>query len=141
MARFFVILCVVFVAIFMLITGARADVFITIDKSEQLMFVDTPDESYMWDVSTARKGYQTPVGQFKPYLMKKIHYSKKYDNAPMPNSIFFLDGYAIHATSDLKHLGSPASHGCIRLHPQNAQWLYNLVEEYGQENTYITIQN
>ena len=141
LAKFLVAVCMVIAAIFMIVTGAKADVYITIDKSDQLMYVDTPGESYVWYVSTARKGYNTPTGQFKPYLMKKMHYSKKYDNAPMPNSIFFLGGYAIHATADLKRLGTPASHGCIRLHPQNAQWLYSLVKEYGQENTYITIQN
>lgn len=141
MAKFLVMLCVVIAAIFMIVTGAKADVYITIDKSEQIMFVDTPYESYVWDVSTARKGYNTPTGQYKPYLLKTMHYSKKYDNAPMPHSIFFHGGYAIHATSDLKRLGSPASHGCIRLHPQNARWLYKLVKEFGQANTYITIQN
>jgi lipoprotein-anchoring transpeptidase ErfK/SrfK len=119
---------------------ARADVIIFIDKSEQKMIVETDTDAFMWDISTARKGYSTPTGVFKPYLMKPMHYSRKYDNAPMPNSIFFVGGYAIHATYDIKNLGRPASHGCIRLAPQNAKWLYQIVSEYGKENTTILIQ-
>lgn len=139
MAKFLVVMCAVVVAIFMLVTGAKAEVFITVDKSQQIMYVDTPGESYAWFVSTGRKGYKTPAGEFKPYLLKTMHYSRKYDNSPMPHSIFFLGGYAIHATSEIKKLGTPASHGCIRLHPKDARWLFRLVKEYGQENTYITI--
>lgn len=117
------------------------DVIITVDISDQIMLVETPTDYYEWNVSTARKGYHTPRGVFQPYHMAKMHYSRKYDNAPMPNSIFFLDGYAIHATDAVNNLGRPASHGCIRLHPQNAKWLYRIVSEYGKENTTIIIQN
>lgn len=139
MTKFFVMLTVVAAAIFMLVSGAKADVFITIDKSEQRMYVETPTDSYVWNVSTGRKGYTTPSGQFKPYVLKKLHYSKKYDNAPMPYSIFFHGGYAIHATGEVERLGSPASHGCVRLELQNARWLYRIVKEFGQERTYITV--
>lgn len=139
MAKFLVMVCAVIFAIFTLVVGAKAEVFITIDKSEQRMYVETPLEDFVWDVSTGRKGFKTPTGFFQPYLVKKMHYSSKYDNAPMPHSIFFLGGYAIHGTSDLKRLGSPASHGCVRLHPQNARWLYRIIKDYGMENTYIEI--
>lgn len=139
MAKFLVMVCVVIAAIFMIVTGAKAEVFITIDKSTQRMYVETPSDSFVWKISTARKGYRTPTGQFKPYLLKTMHYSRKYDNAPMPHSIFFHGGYAIHATDAINKLGSPASHGCIRLSPQNARWLYRIVSEYGKEDTYIRI--
>jgi len=139
MLRFVLVVVGLIAAIFMLVTGARADIYITVVKSEQRMYVETPDASFAWDVSTARKGYRTPVGDYQPYVLKKIHYSRKYDNAPMPNSIFFHGGYAIHATYDVKHLGSPASHGCIRLAPEHAKWLYHIVQESGKENTYIRI--
>lgn len=139
MTRIFLYVGIVVVAILMIVTNAKAEVFITIDKSQQRMYVETPTDYYEWDVSTGRKGYNTPVGDYQPYLMKPMHYSRKYDNAPMPNSIFFHGGYAIHATYDLKRLGQPASHGCIRLHPQNAKWLYRLVKDYGKDNTYIRI--
>lgn len=132
-------ICFFVAAIAFLIDYARADVFITVVKAEQMMYVETPTETFEWPVSTARRGYHTPTGDFKPYALKKMHYSKKYDNSPMPNSIFFHGGYAIHATYDLKHLGRPASHGCIRLSPQDAKWLYQIVQENGKENTHIRI--
>jgi len=139
MTRFFVMVCVVISAIFILITGARAEVFITVDKSAQIMIVETPTDQYEWEVFTGLQGYNTPSGNFQPFLLKPMHYSSKYENAPMPNSIFFHGGYAIHATYDIKHLGRPASHGCIRLSPRDAKWLFQLVKEYGKENTYIQI--
>ena len=139
MTKFFVMLTIVIAAIFMLLTDAKADVYITISKSQQVMYVETPEASFTWDVSTGRKGYTTPSGKFKPYLLRPIHYSSKYNNAPMPHSIFFHGRYAIHATDAINKLGRPASHGCIRLHPKNARWLFRLVKDYGKENTYIRI--
>ena len=135
MSRFFVMIA----ALIFMATAANAEVFITIYKTDQTMYVDTPEGSFVWKVSTARPGYHTPTGRFQPTRMVPMHYSKKYDNAPMPNSIFFVGGYAIHATYDIKHLGRPASHGCVRLSPQNAKWLYPLVQENGMENTFIEI--
>lgn len=139
MIRFFVMMFALITGIILLVLDAKADVFITVDKSTQQMYVETPTDSYVWDVSTARKGYHTPTGNYQPYMMTPMHYSRKYDNAPMPNSIFFHGGYAIHATYDVKHLGRPASHGCIRLSPQNAKWLYQIVKENGKDTTYIRI--
>ena len=139
MTKFFVMVAAILAAIFMLLTDAKADVYITISKSQQVMYVETPEASFTWDVSTGRKGYTTPSGKFKPYLLRPIHYSSKYNNAPMPHSIFFHGGYAIHATDAINKLGRPASHGCIRLHPKNARWLFRLVKDYGKENTYIRI--
>jgi len=133
-------LCVfAFAAGWLVADYARADVNIVVDKSAQIMIVDTPTDQYVWEVSTGREGYDTPTGNFQPYLLKPMHYSSKYENAPMPNSIFFHGGYAIHATYDIKHLGRPASHGCVRLSPQDAKWLYRLIKEHGKENTYIQI--
>lgn len=139
MSRFFVMCFALVVATFSFVATTSAEVFITVVKSEQRMYVETPVDDYIWLVSTGRKGYSTPTGMFQPYLLKDMHYSSKYENAPMPNSIFFHGGYAIHATYDLKRLGRPASHGCIRLSPQDAQWLFRLVQEYGKENTFIEI--
>lgn len=141
MTKFFVMLAVMAAAIWMLVVDAKAEVYITISKSQQVMYVETPDATFEWNVSTGRKGYTTPSGQFKPYRLAKMHYSSKYDNAPMPHSIFFHGGYAIHATSEINRLGRPASHGCIRLHPKNARWLFRLVQDFGAENTYIQIVN
>ena len=142
MARFIVVVCVILMAIFILFTEvARAEVDIVIDVSDQRMYVETPFDFYEWDVSTGRKGFSTPRGIYQPYLLKPMHYSSKYENAPMPNSIFFHGGYAIHATEAINNLGRPASHGCVRLHPQNARWLYQIVKEYGKENVFIIVQD
>jgi lipoprotein-anchoring transpeptidase ErfK/SrfK len=119
-----------------------AGVNIRIDISSQSMVVDVDGRSYgRWKVSTARQGYYTPRGAWKPYLLKKMHYSRKYDNSPMPHSIFFLGGYAIHATNYVKYLCRPASHGCIRLHPRNAAKLYALVQKHGMKSTRVIITN
>lgn len=115
---------------------------IVVDISSQSMTVDVNGWPYgRWKVSTARDGYHTPRGTWRPFMLKEMHYSKKYDNSPMPHSIFFLGGYAIHATYYTKQLGMPASHGCVRLHPQHAARLYRLVEKHGVTATRISIVN
>jgi lipoprotein-anchoring transpeptidase ErfK/SrfK len=123
-------------------SAANANVSVRIDISKQTMTVDVDGDRYAtWRVSTARSGYYTPRGSFKPYVIKKMHYSRKYDNSPMPHSIFFRGGYAIHGTNYVKSLGRPASHGCIRLAPGNARELYSLVRQYGMKSTKIMITN
>ena len=115
------------IAMMLLTTPALAETNITISKSQQMMQVDSDQGSYQWPVSTARRGYYTPTGTFHPYSLQPMHYSRKYDNAPMPHSIFFSGGYAIHATPHVGNLGRPASHGCVRLSPSNAATLYGIV--------------
>ena len=111
-----------------------------IDISDQTMHVYRNGRLlHRWPVSTGRKGYRTPTGSYRPQRMYKRYYSKKYDGAPMPYSIFFRGGYAIHGTGHIKGLGRPASHGCIRLHPDNAARLYSMVQQYGAGNTSIRI--
>ena len=78
---------------------------------------------------------------FTPTALIRYHRSTLYDGSPMPHSIFFLRGYAIHGSYEIKHLGRPASHGCIRLHPSNAAALYSLVQRHGTGNTLIKISN
>lgn len=114
---------------------------ITIDITTQEMTVASNDGRaiYTFDVSTGRKGYTTPTGNYKPIRMHKMWYSSKYENAPMPYSIFFYGGYAIHGTTDLANLGQVASHGCVRLHPENAELLFNLVDKIGMKNTKISL--
>ncbi len=150
MKRLLSLLAVVLAICATLAGGAQANtpakappvVEITIDVSSQSMTVDVNGWAYgRWKVSTATKGYHTPRGTWRPFLLKRMHYSSKYDNAPMPFSIFFLGGYAIHATNYTKQLGRPASHGCIRLHPRNAERLYRLVQKHGKSATRIRIVN
>ena len=125
------------IAAMLIATPAMAQTDITISKSHQLMQVDSDYGSYQWRVSTARKGYYTPTGTFHPYSLQLMHYSRKYDNAPMPHSIFFSGGFAIHATPHVGNLGRPASHGCVRLSPSNAAILYDIVKH--DPNTTIRI--
>lgn len=113
-----------------------------IDVSSQTMTVKKDGQTmYHWAVSTARRGYHTPRGRYHPTRMHKMWYSRKYDMSPMPFSIFFKGGYAIHGTNYVKNLGRPASHGCIRLHTANARRLYGLAQRYGPRNLRIVITN
>lgn len=121
-------------------TQAIAGVKVVVDLSRQKMQVYVDGErEYTWRVSTARKGYVTPTGRFHPYWLERMHYSEKYDNAPMPYSVFFYKDYAVHGTNSIRRLGRPASHGCIRLHPSNAKKLFDLVEKHGYFHSRIVI--
>ena len=122
--------------------NASAGIIARVDVSKQVMTVSENGRVvYSWPVSTARSGFYTPRGSFKPTRLHRMWYSRKYDNSPMPHSIFFRGGYAIHGTDHLKSLGRPASHGCVRLAPGNAKVLYNLVRAHGPKNTQIIVQN
>jgi lipoprotein-anchoring transpeptidase ErfK/SrfK len=96
---------------------------------------------YSWPVSTARRGYRTPTGTFRPTALAVWHRSTIYSGSPMPHAIFFHKGYAIHGSYETKYLGRPASHGCVRLHPSAAAQLFSLVRQYGAANTLIEIGN
>jgi lipoprotein-anchoring transpeptidase ErfK/SrfK len=101
---------------------------VSIDLSTQRMHVEGAGGArYDWPISSAREGYVTPTGSFQAERFAAVYHSKKYDNAPMPHAIFFYYGFAIHGTNAVRHLGSPASHGCVRLAPQNATKLFNMM--------------
>lgn len=108
-------------------------------SSQTMTVTDGLFVRHKWKISTARPGYVTPTGSYRAYLASRHHRSRKYDNAPMPYAIFFNGGYAVHATFDLKRLGRPASHGCIRLHPDNAAVFFSLAQKYGLRNTKVII--
>src|SRR5918994_7024696 len=119
----------------------HAAVLVTIDKATQRMTVSVDGERrYTWPVSTGRAGYATPSGSFKPFRLEKDHFSREWDDAPMPNSIFFTQkGHAIHGSFETRRLGTPASHGCVRLAPANAATLFALVKAQGLGNTKIVL--
>lgn len=119
------------VALALMSFPAHAFVNIHINLSTQTMHVTSSSGSYTWPVSTARAGYVTPRGGFSPKSLQEIHYSRKYDNSPMPHSIFYSGGYAIHGSYATGSLGSPASHGCVRLSPAHAAQLYHMVQAEG----------
>jgi hypothetical protein len=120
---------------------AQASVLITIDKGAQNMSVDVNGQQrWSWPVSTGRDGHATPSGSFKPFRMEPTHFSKEWDDAPMPHSMFFTKvGHAIHGTYDAAHLGQAVSHGCVRLSAANAGKLYALVKAEGMGNTQVVI--
>ncbi len=129
--RFTKTLLVVFFTMFGALTAARATTQIHIDLSSQTMHVQSSSGSYTWPVSTARAGYSTPRGSYAPTGLQRMHYSKKYHMSPMPYSIFFRGGYAIHGTGAIGSLGRPASHGCVRLSPAHAAQLFHMVQAEG----------
>ena len=136
------VLAVAAIIVGLALTPARAGVVVQIDKSSQRMSVSVDGMMrYSWPVSTGRSGYGTPSGVFRPQRMARRWFSRRYYNSPMPHSIFFHRGYAIHGTTELSRLGGPASHGCIRLHPSHAAALFALVERRGPRNTRIEISN
>ena len=140
-SRRFFVLCAATLALFAgLPASAYAAVVVTVDKSTQRMSVavdGTP--RYNWAVSTGRSGYGTPSGTYAPTRLERSWFSRQYYNSPMPHSIFFHGGYAIHGSYEISRLGGPASHGCIRLHPSNAATLYRLVKEHGAGSTRIVV--
>lgn len=113
---------------------------VAINLSNQRMTVSENGKVlHNWAISSGREGYRTPAGTYRPQWMSRMHYSKKYDNAPMPHSVFYHRGYAIHATYATGSLGRPASHGCIRLAPAHAKTFYHLVEQHGKGRTRISL--
>ena len=120
---------------------ASADVLITVDKSVQRMIVMVDGSvRWVWPVSTGRRGYETPDGSYTVFWLDEDHYSEEWDDAPMPHSIFFTKrGHAIHGSYETKRLGTPMSHGCVRLHPANAAMLYALVEKAGIAKATVVI--
>lgn len=133
---------IAFTSLMLLSAGtAQAKVDITIDKDNQQMTVVVDGATrYHWPVSTGIPSRETPNGAFRAFRMEEDHYSKEFDDAPMPHSIFFTKaGHAIHGTDSVGRLGTPASHGCVRLSRQNASTLYALVQEQGVLNTTVTL--
>ena len=138
--RHIVIILLAAVAVLVGERAARAGVAVEIDKTSQRMLVTVDRHpAYVWPVSTGAGRFGTPTGRFRPRWMARSWFSTKYYGSPMPYSIFFHKGYAIHGTNYISRLGGPASHGCVRLHPANARTLFTLVQRYGMANTTIAI--
>jgi hypothetical protein len=136
-------LTVIALAIFIIAPLAPADaaVLVTIDKSTQRMTVAVDGSlRWVWPISTGQLGHDTPSGRYTAFRMEADHFSKEWDDAPMPHSIFFSQtGHAIHGYLNTRRIGSPASHGCVRLEPANAARLYALVEQQGLPNTKVVV--
>jgi hypothetical protein len=120
---------------------ARAELLIEIDKTTQRMNVSRDGVPlHVWPVSTGRSGHDTPSGRYTPFRMEKDHFSREWDDAPMPHSIFFTKrGHAIHGSYDVRKLGNAASAGCVRLEPKNAATLFQMVKVEGMNNVKVEI--
>jgi hypothetical protein len=120
--------------------ATRADILVTVDKSAQRMTVSRDGQAlYNWPVSTGKTGHATPSGKFQAFRMERDHFSKEWDDAPMPYSIFFTKvGHAIHGTNS-RNLGMPVSHGCVRLSVAHAEKLYSLVQQEGVLKTKVVL--
>ena len=128
------------IAVLLLAAPADADIRVLISKSSQQMAVSVDGAQPMyWTISSGRDGYTTPSGSFRAIRLEEVYYSKKYDDAPMPNAVFFYGGYAIHGTFEERNLGRPVSHGCVRLSRAHAATLFALVRSHGMSNTRIVI--
>lgn len=115
-----------------------------VSLSQQRLYLTVTDQwgmqqSTVWAVSTGAQGYETPTGSWNPTWLSIDHKSKTYDNAPMPFAVFFTGGYAVHATEFVGRLGEPASHGCVRLARENAEYFFRLVEAIGKANVTISV--
>lgn len=124
------------------LSPARADVLVNISKSQQRAAVMIDGvEAYRWPVSTGVRGHATPAGKFRPVRLERHWYSRQYQMTPMPWAVFFHRGYAVHGTMEAYNLGRAASHGCVRLRPDNAAILYSLVRRQGIANTRVVVMN
>ena len=122
----------------------KSKVVATVSLSQQTMIVEVTDkrgkrQTATWTVSTGKSGFETPTGAWRAKWLSKDHRSSQYNDAPMPHSVFFVGGYAVHGTDAVSKLGQPASHGCIRLAKGNAETFFALVETYGKWNTRIVV--
>lgn len=122
--------------------AARADVLVSVDKGAQRMEVSVDGQPrYSWPVSTGVEAHDTPSGAYRPFRMERTHFSKEWDDAPMPFAMFFTNqGHAIHGTNHVRNLGRAASHGCVRLSVRNAATLFGLVKAQGMGRTSVHIE-
>lgn len=140
--RSFIIALAMVMGVFTFDAAHAARVEALVDLSEQKMRVYQNGRlKYVWPVSTARRGKVTPTGTWKAKWLSKNHRSSRYNNAPMPYSIFYSGNFAIHGTNQISRLGRPASAGCVRLHPDNARVLFNMTARAGLKNMKVRIKH
>jgi lipoprotein-anchoring transpeptidase ErfK/SrfK len=109
--------------------------------AQRLTVIENGKAKYTWPISSGRRGFATPTGTFRPQWASKMWHSRQYEWAPMPHAVFFHRGTAFHGTSAVRLLGSPASHGCVRLAPGNAAQLFALVHRHGYASTKVIVHN
>lgn len=115
---------------------------ITVDLTEQRMYINIGDTTIRtFPVSTGAPGHPTPVGKYNIFLKQNVRVAGSSPHYIMPlYQMFKKGGYGLHALPSLandrgifwrealNHIGSPRSHGCIRLLPNDAQFVWNFTE-------------
>lgn len=131
-----------FGALLCLPAPVKAELLVSVSKSQQRLSVTVDGaETYRWPVSTGTRGHETPSGNFRPIRLERHSYSRQYELTPMPWAMFFHRGYAVHGTIEAYNLGHAASHGCVRLRPDNAATLFSLMRRQGLGNTKIVVKD
>lgn len=112
------------IALFMT-SMARAELLLDVSIGAKEMAIYQDGQLVdVWRINPAKRGYRSPYGTHRVQFMSKNHRSRRYNNAPMPNAIFFSGNYAIHAG----RLDDAGSHGCIRVSRANSEILWNMVK-------------
>ena len=129
---------------------ATCPVWVKVSKSEQRLYLyRNGNLEATWPVSTGAAGHSTPNFDRNPngriydkYTSTKFPGGDYKGLGNMPYAIFIEGGFAIHGTGtgNWKKLGQAASHGCVRIHPDNAFYLNRLVRQAGIYQVWITIQ-
>jgi lipoprotein-anchoring transpeptidase ErfK/SrfK len=119
--------------------SVRHEVIVSISTQKMRVLLDGKTDA-VWPVSTARAGKRTPTGVWSPDFLSRNHRSSLYRGAPMPFAIFFNGNYAIHGTTEVEKLGSPASAGCVRVAAEHAEILFERVRADGLRSMRITVE-
>ena len=132
-------------------TQKTCQVYAQVVKSEQklyLYFQGTLQST--WAISTGLPQYETPLLNQNPngriydaYTSAKFPGGDYKGLGNMPYAVFIRGGFAVHGTaeSNWRKLGTKASHGCIRLHPDNAQYFNRLIKDAGIYNSWVSVQD
>lgn len=105
--------------------ASKDPLLLVVSRGEQKIDVFRGDDLALTsNISTGRKGLETPAGVFSILGKNRWHRSNIYSGAPMPfMQRITWSGVALHAGHVPNY---PASHGCIRLPPPFATKLFGL---------------
>ena len=134
-------------------TGCRREtcpIWARVEKSEQKLYLYINGSlDSVFATSTGIPGRGTPNFDKHPdgriydrYTSTKFPGGDYNGLGNMPYAVFISGGFAIHGTgkSNWKKLGRVASHGCVRVHPDNALRFNRLVRQVGVANVWVTIE-
>ncbi len=101
--------------------AANNEKYILIDRRQQYLgLYEWGNLKHCFPISSGTHN-STPIRRFVVSHMDEIHFSSKYEQAPMDHALHIGNGYFIHEGIVP---GYPASHGCIRIFPLDARFLF-----------------